>query len=126
MTSDGQDNCVCCKGIYSFKTAHGGSSYVSKYKYWSTWSTNIVTNKSLLFPLLCPPPFTYLLMYLLTPNFTFFFSCLYYSVIPFVPSSLFLGYVTQCLSMPATGRAEQSLTAGGLMVRYCGLETTER
>lgn len=28
--------------------------------------------------------------------------------------------------MPAAGRAEQTLTAGGLMVRYCGLETTQR
>lgn len=28
--------------------------------------------------------------------------------------------------MPAACRAEETLTVGGLMVRYCGVETTER
>lgn len=28
--------------------------------------------------------------------------------------------------MPAACRAEETLTVGGLMVRYCGVETTEK
>lgn len=44
----------------------------------------------------------------------------------FRPSSLFLRYVTWYFRMPAAGRAEKTLTAGGLMVLCCGLETIQR